>query len=73
MMPLKRKDDPTGFLSLFRFEASTRFGDPSGHIHPRGKYEHRSKKGPGRRPYPTKSACQHGGKWLSPNVSRRGR
>jgi hypothetical protein len=49
MMPLKPKDDPTGFLSLFRFAASQKFGDPSGNIQGRGRWHHGRKAGPGRR------------------------
>lgn len=49
MKHLTRKEDPTGFLNLFRHEASMRFGDPSGLIYSRGKWHHECKRGPGRR------------------------
>jgi hypothetical protein len=49
MRVLSDKQDPTGFLNLFRLASMDRFGDPSGHIQGRGRWEHGRKKGPGRR------------------------
>lgn len=48
MHSLSVKEDPTGFLNLFRLASMDRFGDPSGHIQGRGRWHHGSKKGPGR-------------------------
>lgn len=48
MKPLNRKEDPTGFLNLFRAAASHLFGDPNGYIQGRGRWHHDTKKGPGR-------------------------
>lgn len=74
MRRLSRTEDPTGYLDLFRLVASDRFGDPSGVIHARGKYQHRCKAGPGRRHEgPWRGSSRHGAKWLNPNVMRRGR
>ncbi len=49
MKPLSNRDDPTGFLSLFRLASMDRFGDPSGNIQGRGRWHHGKKRGPGRR------------------------
>lgn len=73
MRRLSRTEDPTGCLNLFRYEAATRFGDPSGNIRTRGQYEHHAKRGPGRRAFATGWPCLHGGKWVGRNVMRRGR
>jgi hypothetical protein len=48
MKPLTRKEDPTGFLNLFRMAASDRFGNPAGVIEGRGRWGHHTKAGPGR-------------------------
>jgi hypothetical protein len=50
MRELKRKEDPTGFLNLFRHAAALAFGDPSGFVRGRGRWPHHRKAGPGRRP-----------------------
>ncbi len=49
MHSLPVREDPTGFLNLFRLAAMDRFGDPSGYIQGRGRWHHGRKKGPGRR------------------------
>lgn len=49
MRPLKSKDDPSGFLNLFRLASMDRFGDPSGFIQGHGRYGNHTKRGPGRR------------------------
>lgn len=49
MRQLTRKEDPSGFLTLFRHAASMMHGDPSGTIHSRGRWHSPTKKGPGRR------------------------
>jgi hypothetical protein len=56
---LPEKQDPTGFLNLFRYAAAMRFGDPSNVVRGRGRWHHPTKSGPGRR---------HEGAW---NPSRR--
>lgn len=49
MSSLPKREDPTGFLNLFRLASMDRFGDPSGYIQGRGRWHHGRKKGPGRR------------------------
>lgn len=74
MNVLPRKEDPTGFLSLFRMAAMDRFGDPSGVIQGRGRWHHPRKAGPGRRNTAPWNDCQHGSKGLRSNLGlRRGR
>lgn len=66
MRVLSDKQDPTGFLNLFRLASMDRFGDPSGHIQGRGRWEHGRKKGPGRRA----KAGTHSGSMRSNAVTR---
>jgi hypothetical protein len=68
---LPRKEDPTGFLSLFRMAAMDRFGDPSGVIQGRGRWHHPRKAGPGRRNTSARGECSHGAKWVGKEAARR--
>lgn len=72
MRQLKRTEDPTGFLSLFRMAASDRFGDPSGRVQGRGVWHHPRKAGPGRFNDSARSDCRHGGKWVGKEAKRKG-
>lgn len=72
MKQLSRKEDPTGFLNLFRHEASMRFGDPAGRIQGQGRQPNLTKKGPGRRRIGPWNDCQHGSKALSATSFPRG-
>lgn len=49
MKNLNRTEDPSGFLNLFRYAASMRYGDPAGVIQGQGKQPSLTKSGPGRR------------------------
>lgn len=74
MRRLKRKEDPTGFLNLFRYAASMRFGNPVGVIEGHGRYASPTKKGPGRRPEISRQQHGNGSKGLRSNLGlRRGR
>jgi len=73
MRRLPDKHDPTGFLNLFRYVASMRFGDPAGVIQGQGRQPNLTKAGPGRRRTGAWNPCTHGAKHCSSRVLRRGR
>lgn len=72
MRQLPRREDPTGFLNLFRMAASDAFGDPKGKIHGRGKWPHLRKAGPGCRRTGPWNHCQHGAKHIHSSPTPRG-
>jgi hypothetical protein len=57
-------------LQLIEIESRLRHGNANGVVEPRGRYESRTKAGPGRRHRGGKPSgrCQHGGKWLKNSV-----
>ncbi len=74
MRLLPFKEDPTGFLNLFRGAAADRFGDPSGFLRGRGRWPHHTKSGPGRRRAGPWHDCAGGATGLRTNHGlRRGR
>lgn len=73
MRRLTRKEDPTGFLNLFRDEARARYSDPRGVIQGAGRQPNLTKAVPGRRRTGPWNPCAHGAKHLNSRVPRRGR
>jgi hypothetical protein len=49
MKNLPNAQDPTGFFNFLRSVARMMYGDPRGFVQGRGRIEHGTKKGPGRR------------------------
>lgn len=72
MRQLKRKEDPSGFLNMFRYTAAMMFGDPRGNIQGQGRQPNLTKAGPGRRRTGKWNDCRHGQKTIKSTTFPRG-